>query len=492
MAATRGNAEVAREYLRVSKDRSGEQRSPEEQHSDNQRAAKARGWVLGEPYQDTGSASRYAVKSRTDFVRLIADLEADRLGAQILILWEPSRGSRRVGEWVNLIELCERRGVSIFVTSDGKLYDPADARDRRTLLEESVDSEYEAAKTSKRTKRAHAATAAQGKPSGPCPYGYRRVYDPETKKLVAQKEEPDEAEVIRQLFKRLHGGHSLRAIARDLEAAGIRNRAGKPFRAQSLRVLALSPTYSGKRVHDTARKHGHTLSPTASYTDAIWPALVDRSVFLAVQQRLTAPERVTTRPGRGVHLLSMIAKCDACGGPLAARTHKTHGVEYQCHTKGCIRVGYDELNTIAEAAMWAYLERDDHAELFAPAQLGSELQAARDLVAEIGAELDDLADQVGRGELSATLAARAEPAILTRLHAAEARERELSTPSVLHALMKPGKDVRRRWKDAPMSTRREVARLLLAPDMLGELRVRRNPTLGVYCPVKDRVRWRIA
>jgi site-specific DNA recombinase len=40
---------------------------------------------------------------------LIADLEQDRFGAQVLMIWESSRGSRRVGEWVRLLELCEQR-----------------------------------------------------------------------------------------------------------------------------------------------------------------------------------------------------------------------------------------------------------------------------------------------------------------------------------------------------------------------------------------------
>jgi hypothetical protein len=51
---------TARECLRVSVDKSGRERSPEEQHGDNQRVAAEHGWQLGEPYRDVGSASRYA------------------------------------------------------------------------------------------------------------------------------------------------------------------------------------------------------------------------------------------------------------------------------------------------------------------------------------------------------------------------------------------------------------------------------------------------
>jgi hypothetical protein len=50
---------TAREYLRISVDKSGRERSPEEQHADNERAAAEHGWALGDPYRDVRSASRY-------------------------------------------------------------------------------------------------------------------------------------------------------------------------------------------------------------------------------------------------------------------------------------------------------------------------------------------------------------------------------------------------------------------------------------------------
>lgn len=483
-------ATTAREYQRVSADKSGRERSPEEQHYDNAIAAARHGWQLhGESYRDIGSASRYAKKALAGFDRLCADLAADRFGAQVLMMWESSRGSRKVSEWVRLIELCEERGVRIHVTSDGRTYDPADARDRRSLLEDSVDAEYESAKTSKRAKRAAAATARDGRPSGRIPFGYRRRYDPVTRKLVAQEEEPDEAKVVRELFDRLHKGHSLRSIAADFEQRGIRTRTGLVFSPQHLRSVALNPAYSGQRVHDPGRTNGgHKLSPNARFTKGQWPELVDRSRFLAVQRRLTAPERVTTRPGRGVHLLSMIARCDVCSAPLAAVSIADRGREYTCHHKRCVRVSYDDLNDYAEEAMLDLLSRPDHvARLLAADDGGEALRAARSDVETIRAELDDLADQVGQGKLSAALAARAEPGILSRLRVAEQREAELSTPSELSGLIAPGEGVVRRWRDAPMSTRREVARRLLSPMVLGELRVTRSPIRGRRCPVEDRV-----
>lgn len=486
---TSANA-VAREYLRVSRDRSGRERSPDEQHRDHQADADERGWSLGTPYRDVGSASRYATKARDGYDRLIKDLGHDRFGADILMIWEGSRGSRRVGEWVLLIDLCEERGVGIFVHTHDRLYDLTNAHDRANLLDDAIKSELASAETSKRARRAAAADARDGKPHGRCPFGYQRRYDPTTRKLIAQEPHPEEAEVVRDIFRRLVAGHALHAIAQDLERRGVRTRTGKVFSPQHVRALAINPAYAGIRVHDAGRKRGsQPLSAAATTVEGVWPGIVSKADFLAVQRILTAPERKTTRPGRGVHLLSMIAKCGVCGGLLsvALREHP----QYRCQRSGHVLVAEPDLDTYAEEVMLGYLARDDVFEAFAAGNRNdAALLAVRDEVASIRAERADLAAQVGSGRLSAALAAEAEPVILRRLRAAEARERDLSTPSVLTGLITPGKDVAKRWQAAPMSARRAVARLLLSPDMIGELRVTPTPTPGAHCEVSDRVVWR--
>ena len=112
----------AREYRRLSDAKGGT--SIDDQGVDNGEAADENDWDLGEPYVDEGlSASRYARRRRDDFDQLVSDLQSgptgreSRFGADILMLWESSRGSRRVGEWVSFIELCEEKGVRIWVSS---------------------------------------------------------------------------------------------------------------------------------------------------------------------------------------------------------------------------------------------------------------------------------------------------------------------------------------------------------------------------------------
>ncbi|HEY4005145.1 MAG TPA: recombinase family protein, partial [Pseudonocardia sp.] len=95
---------VAREYLRVSKDSSGRSRSTVEQDGDLGRDAQEYGWTVGDAYTDSGiGASKFSRKRRGNFESLIEDLRSDRFGAQVLMVWEVSRGSRQVEEWLELL-----------------------------------------------------------------------------------------------------------------------------------------------------------------------------------------------------------------------------------------------------------------------------------------------------------------------------------------------------------------------------------------------------
>jgi DNA invertase Pin-like site-specific DNA recombinase len=76
----------------------------------------------GPSYDDNDkSASRCSRDVRDEFGALLDDSTHNRFGAHIVLLWESSRGSRKVVGWVTLIELCETRGVRIWVHSHNQI-----------------------------------------------------------------------------------------------------------------------------------------------------------------------------------------------------------------------------------------------------------------------------------------------------------------------------------------------------------------------------------
>lgn len=94
---------TGREYLRVSRKKG---QSCDEQHADNLRSAEThRITISAQPYVDDGfSASKCGRKKRGDFAKLVKDLDSGTFTDDALIIWESSRGSRRVGEWCTLLE----------------------------------------------------------------------------------------------------------------------------------------------------------------------------------------------------------------------------------------------------------------------------------------------------------------------------------------------------------------------------------------------------
>jgi site-specific DNA recombinase len=488
---------IAREYLRVSHDSSGRARSVTEQHDDNERAGQRHGFALnGEAYKDPGiSASRYTRKIRGDFARLLADLKAGRFGADVLVLWESSRGSRRVGEWATLIDLLEDARVRVFVTTHARMYDPANWRDRKSLLEDAVDNEADSAKKSDAVARALAANAAEGKPHGRITYGYKRLYDvrPDGRRvLTGQVPEPAEAAVVAELFARLRKGHSFKAIARDWKQRGITTRTGKEFTPEVLRGMALRPAYGGYRTYTPGASAGGVYTgPLPAEPNAAWPALVDLETFRDVRTMLLSPSRRTSRPGRGVHLLSLIAACAECGGPLSVMYRRGERM-YRCRNRSCAMIAADDLDAYAEAVMLGYLAREDIVdELRSGDQDDAELTRARGELAAARGELAALRAAARARKLTVTTVMELEPALVADVERLEELERKLSAPPELAGLIEPGADVAARWADAPMAARRRVARILCSPAVLGTLAVHRSPETGRGHRVAahQRVRW---
>nr|WP_267964971.1 recombinase family protein [Streptomyces fulvoviolaceus] len=454
-------------------DHSGQEQSPEDQHRENLAAADEIDAVLGEPYRDIGSASRYAKKSRDDFDRLTDDLRTHAFGdaGDVLMIWENSRGSRKTGEWCTLIDLCEEGGYKIHVTSHGRTYDPTNGRDRKSLLEDAVDSEFESYKTHRRVLRDVTSAAADGKPHGVCPYGYLREYKmiKGRMKPVRQYVDPEAAPNVVELFERLRAGHSFRTIAADWAARGIASRRGTPFGAATLRGMATKVAYIGQRSH-----HGRT-------TQATWPAITDdpafEGTFWAVQAIITDQARRTVRPGGARHAFSSVLRCDVCSEAMTVTYRRAGGKDqpaaYQCHGKGCTRINKDAVDEIVTGEIIAYLSRPEiHKELAADDGESPELHAVRAELARVRPQLAEMEEATPETLAEGRVLARMIEAKEEEIAALEIRERELSTPPALVGV--PADDVAGWWKGAEVSTRRAVAALLLVPALLGEVRVRRG------------------
>ncbi|MFF7900006.1 recombinase family protein [Streptomyces sp. NPDC007920] len=459
---------VAREYRRLSDRKGGT--SIKRQGSDNRAAADENGWTLGEPYIDDGlSASKFARKRRDDFEELVADLKSgptgreSRFGADILMLWESSRGSRQVGEWVSFIELCEAKKVRIWVTTHERLYDPANGRDRKALIDDAVDSEYESYKTHKRVIGTAADDARDGRPHGEAPDGLMPVYDPKTGKLLDWVEDPARSTPVKELFRLLEKGESLAEIERKFVMANYRNKSGRHFSRAHLRIMAMRHSYAGLRYHK------------GDVHEGIWKGIIPRKRFWAVQAILTDPARVTYRGGGVRHELTSALRCSKCGSPCRAAFFVVNSRwAYQCRNS-CVRIPKDPVDDFIigtpeePGVLMEYLARDDIYEvLAAPDSDDPELlQVRTDLAAE-RAELKKMERAEADTLEAVQVLARSLRKKRLRVRELEDRERELTLPPVVLSMIRPGVDVWESWNETPISARRQIVRILLSPQYLGQ------------------------
>jgi DNA invertase Pin-like site-specific DNA recombinase/dsDNA-binding SOS-regulon protein len=474
---------TAREYRRLSKDRGGS--SIAEQATDNARAAEREGWTLGEPYEDADrSASRYKTRERDAYDRLLADLRADRFGADVLIIWESSRGSRDVGEWDALVKIAERRRVQIHVTSHGRTYDPRRGRDRRTLMEDAVDSAYESDKSSDRIRRTTGSQAARGRPHGLAPYGFRPVYHPETGDLDTWTEDEARSAVPKALFELLEAGHSLASIARTFTERGwVNAKTGRPFTRHHLRNMASRAAYAGIRTH----KDPETGKVTE--TEGTWGGLVPKEQFYAVRRILRDGSRRTTDNGIAKYELTMTIKCDVChkGLTVTRANLKSRRESYTCRD-GHVFISKADVDAFVIPKLLAYLSRDDVYELLAAPDSDDERAAAlRVRLAESRDALSELEAETPESAAHARVLGRSITALTGKITALEEEERALTVPPVVASLL-AADSVIDWWTAAPIPARREIAAVVLAPDLMGAVTVTPTPSAGRTPSVADRIR----
>lgn len=445
-------------------------RSVDDQLADLRAWAAREGWHIYDVHRDDGkSASRYAKhKGRSGWLKVLADIRSGRV--QAVLFWDFARGSRDDAETALLKETCAEHGVK--VGYGNMLRDPATADGAFSIGIDSLIAAKFSADLSDKRRRAADSLAAEGRPAGTVPYGYRRVIDPSTGKAIRRELHPNQAPIVAEIVRRLLARESADTIADDLNGRGVTTGTGKTWRPGNLSKLALRPTYAGLRVH-----RGRVLDGVR----CMWPAIITETEHHHLVAMHADPDRDKYRnPTHAKHLGSGIYRCgrEGCDGRVRIvpehrdRRGRARPASYSC--RACYRVSRQQadVDELVEALIMRRLARPD---AVAELQQGDDpdvAEAADEVVrlkAKLRAARQAWDDDVLSLEEYADMKARTEP----KIRAAEERARPRLLPATLLAVAGP--DAARKWRALSIAEQRANVAALVEVTILPVARGQRPP-----------------
>jgi hypothetical protein len=331
-----------------------------------------------------------------------------------------------------------------------RVYDLNRTDDRFSVGLDALLASREADVVRDRVSRGSARSAARGRPPGRLQYGFVRVYS-ERGAYERQEEHPHQAEVIREVARRLLAGEAANAIAAELNRRGEPTPSGKGEQGWDItriRRLVTNPHYAALRIHQ-----GTVIGP------GDWPAILDEATWASCVKLVSDPDRRNTlRQGQLVNLLTGVLLCGECQGPT--RVVKNRGYpSYTCKVKFCTTVSATSIHGFIVPLVRARLAAPDLADLLAgPAP--DEVAAAKAEVTELEELLEGYYDQAAARKLSPAGLAAMEARLLPQLEDARARSRRQADPLVMSVA---GPNPAVRWDDLSLGQQRHVVGGLIDP-----------------------------
>jgi site-specific DNA recombinase len=222
-------------------------------------------------------------------------------------------GAALGGRWIRR-HRGDRHGLELAtVTGEIDLATPTGRLIARML---GAAARHEAEHKAERQQRQRRQNAEAGKVSGggARPYGYG-----EDRVTVIEPE----AEIIKEMARRILSGESLASLARDLKVRDVRTPKDGHWTHQTLRRMLASARISGRREH-TPRKSYETTRPLLGevISTAVWPAIISVEDSDRLRNLLSDAERSRRHNphvrGR-TYLLSGILRCGRCGYSMCGR-----------------------------------------------------------------------------------------------------------------------------------------------------------------------------
>ncbi|WP_455960057.1 recombinase family protein [Methylorubrum aminovorans] len=332
-------------YLRVSTGRQAESDlSIPDQRKQVHAFCAAKGWLVVGEYVEPGASA--TDDNRPAFQKMIERAGDDDHPFDVIVVHSYSRFFRDSFGLEMYVRRLAKAGVRLISITQELGDDPAQVMMRQVIA---LFDEYQSKENAKHVLRAMKENARQGFYRGsPVPLGYT-VEEVEKrgarikKRLAVDSVEAETVELIFRLYRHgdgTFGPLGVKALTCWLNERGHRTRAGARFGVATIHGILTNRVYVGEWVFN--RRCSKTLAekPKAEQIPISVPAIIDPAEFEAVQATLKAhnPRATPARVVTGPILLTGLATCTTCNGPMTLRTGtsksgKVHRY-YSCSTHG--------------------------------------------------------------------------------------------------------------------------------------------------------------
>ena len=313
-------------YCRVSTDSEEQATSYEAQIQHyTEYIEKHPGWVLADIYADDG-ISGTNTKKRDEFNRLIDDCRSGKI--DLVVTKSISRFARNTLDCLKYIRELKEKNIAVFFEKEA--INTLDAKGEVLLTIMASLAQQESQSLSQNVRLGLQYRYQQGKVQV-CTNRFLGYDKDEDGNLIIN---PEEAEVVKRIYREYLEGSSYYEIGKGLTADGIRTAAGsEKWLASTLKKILSNEKYIGDALlQKTVTTDFLTKKRVANkgivpqyYVEGSHEAIIPKDLFMRVQEEMVRRARMKTPTGKrrvysGKYALSNVVYCAHCGD-FFQRTH---------------------------------------------------------------------------------------------------------------------------------------------------------------------------
>ena len=287
-------------YARYSSDNQREE-SIEGQIRECRAFAEKQGIDIIDVYVDRAYSAK--TDNRPDFQRMVK--ESSKRLFEVIIVWKLDRFARNRYDSAHYKAALRSNGVKVISATE-----PISDSPEGALLESMLEgmAEYYSAELAVKVNRGLKENALKCRHNGSTPpIGY--VVDKEQKYQF----DPVVAPLVLRAFTDYDNGKTIKKIAGDFEAAGVRSVHNAAFKINTITRMLHNRKYLGEY------KYGDTVIPGGM------PAIVSEELFERVQEKLAKTKRAPARAKADIeYLLTTKLFCGKCGLMMVGESGKSH------------------------------------------------------------------------------------------------------------------------------------------------------------------------